>query len=458
MAEAIRACLTGGPAEPSGVEPSGEDVGDVRRRRAIWLASAAALLGAAAVTGWAIWPRREAGPLHSAAELREILSAAGVTGLPDGAVLNYRRDPRLRRIVGLQRMRRGQFSRTVPDLEGYDRLICEIASAGALQRFVSPGLFRLWIREPQGLQGHEIFLAAAFSRHQENRRDAAEEKLRAAAAGSPPSHVLLVRAHMVLWEVFPDPAGEESKPLLGALRAELERSEETHLLPLRSLAAHLDGDGRAAWAAADALRDRAPHAAETWILRSILFQREGRIDLARDALGDAARLEPERLETTLHGHFLRLIEVLNDPEGSISTRPWPRRFRSRGWGCPRTSAGRCSWRTAGGWPASWRRIPPRRSATAGPEALEGRLVRSHGVLSSVVRHETAERLEISIGRLSTPMREAFILRYVDGMDYSEIAQITGVSEGTARVRAFRARALLREELGAVVDSVWLRKD
>jgi DNA-directed RNA polymerase specialized sigma24 family protein len=44
------------------------------------------------------------------------------------------------------------------------------------------------------------------------------------------------------------------------------------------------------------------------------------------------------------------------------------------------------------------------------------------------------------------------------MDYPEISSITGVSEGTARVRAFRARALLREELGAVVDSVWLEKD
>ena len=39
----------------------------------------------------------------------------------------------------------------------------------------------------------------------------------------------------------------------------------------------------------------------------------------------------------------------------------------------------------------------------------------------------------------------------------EISAITGVSEGTARVRAFRARGLLREELGAVVDTVWLEQ-
>jgi RNA polymerase sigma-70 factor (ECF subfamily) len=90
--------------------------------------------------------------------------------------------------------------------------------------------------------------------------------------------------------------------------------------------------------------------------------------------------------------------------------------------------------------------------------LEAQPARARGVLSSVIRHEMAERLEISVSRLPTPMREAFLLRYVDGMDYPEISEIAGVTQGTARVRAFRARALLREELGGVVDTVWLEKD
>jgi DNA-directed RNA polymerase specialized sigma24 family protein len=45
---------------------------------------------------------------------------------------------------------------------------------------------------------------------------------------------------------------------------------------------------------------------------------------------------------------------------------------------------------------------------------------------------------------------------VQELDYPELALILGVSEGTARVRAFRARALLREELGTVVDTVWIQ--
>jgi len=100
----------------------------------------------------------------------------------------------------------------------------------------------------------------------------------------------------------------------------------------------------------------------------------------------------------------------------------------------------------------------RHAAAASQSVLDAQPAKARGVLSSVLRHEMAERLEISVGRLPTPMREAFILRYVDAMEYPEIASITGVTEGTARVRAFRARALLREELGAVVDTVWLEKE
>ena len=100
----------------------------------------------------------------------------------------------------------------------------------------------------------------------------------------------------------------------------------------------------------------------------------------------------------------------------------------------------------------------RHATSTSQDVLDAQPARSHGVLSSVIRHEMAERLEMSVARLPTPMREAFLLRYVDAMDYPEISSITGASEGTARVRAFRARALLREELGSVVDTVWLEKE
>ncbi len=81
--------------------------------------------------------------------------------------------------------------------------------------------------------------------------------------------------------------------------------------------------------------------------------------------------------------------------------------------------------------------------------------RTSGVLSTILRRELAERLEESITRLPIPLREAFLLHVLHGLDYAQIAQAAGVTESTARVRAFRARALLQAELGDCVDGLKL---
>ena len=102
----------------------------------------------------------------------------------------------------------------------------------------------------------------------------------------------------------------------------------------------------------------------------------------------------------------------------------------------------------------YRRDRGRRAFTAPSGLLEKQPERRRSVLSSVIRHEAAGRLECAVERLPATLREAFFLHYVDGMDYSEISLIIGVSEGTVRIRAFRARTLLREKLGNVVDTIW----
>ena len=77
-----------------------------------------------------------------------------------------------------------------------------------------------------------------------------------------------------------------------------------------------------------------------------------------------------------------------------------------------------------------------------------------GVLSAILRDELASRLWLAVGQLPESYREAVVLHYVEGMDYSQISQITGVSAGALRVRALRGRNLLRGQLGPVVDT-WL---
>jgi RNA polymerase sigma-70 factor (ECF subfamily) len=88
------------------------------------------------------------------------------------------------------------------------------------------------------------------------------------------------------------------------------------------------------------------------------------------------------------------------------------------------------------------------------QAREGRRL---GVLSGILRREVNDHLLTAISGLPVAMREAFVLHFIEEMDYAQISQITGVAAGTLRVRALRARSLLRENLGSVVDT-WMRSE
>jgi hypothetical protein len=246
------------------------------------------------------------------AELRALL--ARKTEVSNSELSKYREDPQLRRMIAEHFQKRGQFSRALDDLRDYERAIGELASARGLQRFVSPALFRLSIKQPRDLKGGESFLMAALARHLEGKQDAAREKLRAAEDnGAFAPHVQLVRAHLDLWDVWPDPSNEQARMTLAGLRARLEKSEELYLIPLYAIASQLVGDSVTAWAAADRLARLAPAAAETFLLRAILFQRE-RVDLALDVLDDAEAADRKNFEAAIQRAYYRMVEVLRDPE------------------------------------------------------------------------------------------------------------------------------------------------
>lgn len=88
------------------------------------------------------------------------------------------------------------------------------------------------------------------------------------------------------------------------------------------------------------------------------------------------------------------------------------------------------------------------------EVAEGR----RSALSSLVRREDAVQLALAIDRLPILLREAFVLFAVENLSYAEIAAITAANEGTLQVRVHRAKALLRQQLGARVDTFWARRD
>jgi len=72
-------------------------------------------------------------------------------------------------------------------------------------------------------------------------------------------------------------------------------------------------------------------------------------------------------------------------------------------------------------------------ATAGPDALERAVV-------------ARDRVHRAMATLPSDLREAVILRDVNGLDYREIAQVLGIPMGTVESRIFRGRARLRQAL------------
>ena len=60
--------------------------------------------------------------------------------------------------------------------------------------------------------------------------------------------------------------------------------------------------------------------------------------------------------------------------------------------------------------------------------------------------ELGRRIGEALGQLGEDQRMVFILREYEGLDYGEIAAVTGVSEGTVKSRLFRAKEALRQQL------------
>jgi len=329
LAEAIKACLSGGAAPETPVTSTAAAPEVYRvERRTVWGVVGTLAVAAAGLLAWAFWPKAPpppppepapkaavhvAPPPDPAVELRALL--ARKTEVTAADLKKFRDDPLLRRQIAEHYMKRGQYSRALEDLRGYDRAIMELASARALQRFVSPALFRVSIAQPRDMKGPEAFLMAALGRHLEGKQDAARQKLKAAMNNDAlPAHALLVRAHIDLIDALQNPDDATVKRSLVELRRDLDRSNELYLLPLRAIAAQLAGDGAAARDYANLLLRSAPSAAETFLTSAILFLKAGRIDLAADEVEESIRMDSKSWDSSILRVYLRWLEVLNDPE------------------------------------------------------------------------------------------------------------------------------------------------
>jgi RNA polymerase sigma-70 factor (ECF subfamily) len=75
----------------------------------------------------------------------------------------------------------------------------------------------------------------------------------------------------------------------------------------------------------------------------------------------------------------------------------------------------------------------------------------HGPATSVVLHESHERAAVAVRSLSPLLRDVFILHYIEGLPYADIARILDITAGAARLRARRARESLKSNLAGMLS-------
>ena len=67
--------------------------------------------------------------------------------------------------------------------------------------------------------------------------------------------------------------------------------------------------------------------------------------------------------------------------------------------------------------------------------------------ADLIAKSNAAQLEAAIAALPVQFRETFVLRDVQGLEYREIAEVTGMPLGTVMSRLARARHRLLEAIG-----------
>lgn len=77
--------------------------------------------------------------------------------------------------------------------------------------------------------------------------------------------------------------------------------------------------------------------------------------------------------------------------------------------------------------------------------------KGEGPTESLARGETERLLRSALARLPLRLREALVLRAVEGREYDEVAAITGVRPATARTQVMQARRLLLRWLAPLLE-------
>ena len=134
-------------------------------------------------------------------------------------------------------------------------------------------------------------------------------------------------------------------------------------------------------------------------------------------------------EEALQDAFVRAYRALGKRDGKSAFGPW---FHAILMNQCRTTASR--------------RANRQRLMVHDEVALE-RAVASEGAAAPVAGSEAGSEIETAVAKLDPLQREVFLMKYVEGMSYEEIALITGVGVSALKMRVKRTADRLREIMG-----------
>lgn len=84
--------------------------------------------------------------------------------------------------------------------------------------------------------------------------------------------------------------------------------------------------------------------------------------------------------------------------------------------------------------------------------LQQRLTDSSNPESIVMSQEIAQTIEKAMNTLPEKLKQAIILREIDGLSYEEIAQIASCPVGTVRSRIYHAREMIAQKIRPLLDN------
>ena len=158
----------------------------------------------------------------------------------------------------------------------------------------------------------------------------------------------------------------------------------------------------------------------------------------------------ESLAPSLHAFFVRSVGNTSAADDLMQTtflklhgarRHWKRGERLRPWVFSIAAHVRVDWLRA------QERLPTETLDEEGLSAPHSSSDPSDGLQD----RERSERVHLALESLTEPQRIVVHLHRFEGLGFAEIGKILGISEGAAKLRAFRAYEELRKRLGDLVE-------